>query len=72
MAWYKVVKGGPRTSIKVAKNGFVVVDSERLCTNRSDTFAFPDQCDQVHVHAPYSILFLSVYVHEPNLRLSIS
>ena len=55
VAWYKVVKGGHRPSMKVAQNGFVVVDSKRLWTNRSDTFVFPDQCDQVHVQAPYSI-----------------
>lgn len=47
--WYEVVKGGHRPSIKVAQNGFVVVDSKRLWTNRTDTFVFPDQCDQVHI-----------------------
>ena len=55
VAWYEVVKGGHRPSIKVAHNGFVVVDTKQLWTNRSDTFVFPDQCDQVHVQAPYSI-----------------
>ncbi|MCO5572529.1 hypothetical protein L7F22_026284 [Adiantum nelumboides] len=38
---------GQRPSIKVAQNGFVVVDSTRLWTNQDDTFVFPNQCDQV-------------------------
>ncbi|MCO5580258.1 hypothetical protein L7F22_034124 [Adiantum nelumboides] len=41
------VTGGQRPSIKVAQNGFVVVDSTRLWTNQDDTFVFPNQCDQV-------------------------
>ena len=48
--WYAAVTEGPRPSIKVAQNGFVVVDSTRLWTNQSDTFVFPDQCDQVCIH----------------------
>ena len=55
VAWYKVAKGGHRPSMKVAQNGFVVVDSKRLWTNRSDTFVFPNQCNQVHVQTPCSI-----------------
>ncbi|MCO5556418.1 hypothetical protein L7F22_009967 [Adiantum nelumboides] len=45
--WYAAVTGGQRPSIKVAQNGFVVVDSTRLWTNQDDTFVFPNQCDQV-------------------------
>ncbi|MCO5577427.1 hypothetical protein L7F22_031259 [Adiantum nelumboides] len=41
------VTGGQRPSIKVAQNGFVVVDSTRLWKNQDDTFVFPNQCDQV-------------------------
>ncbi|MCO5603700.1 hypothetical protein L7F22_057851 [Adiantum nelumboides] len=45
--WYATVTGGQRPSIKVAQNGFVVVDSIRLWTNQDDTFVFPNQRDQV-------------------------
>ena len=45
--WYQFVKGGQRPPIKVAQNGFVVGDSTHIWSNRSDTFVFPDQCDQV-------------------------
>ena len=31
--WYQAVTRGPRPSIKVAQNGFVVVDSSHLSTN---------------------------------------
>ncbi|MCO5584218.1 hypothetical protein L7F22_038142 [Adiantum nelumboides] len=44
---WEAVTGGQRPSIKVAQNGFVVVDSTRLWTNQDDTFVFPNQCDQV-------------------------
>ncbi|MCO5560358.1 hypothetical protein L7F22_013972 [Adiantum nelumboides] len=44
---WRAVTGGQRPSIKVAQNGFVVVDSTRLWTNQDDTFVFPNQCDQV-------------------------
>ena len=50
MKWYQAVTEGPRPSIKVAQNGFVVVDSRRLCSNRIDTFVFLDQCDQIFYH----------------------
>ena len=42
--------GGQRPSIKVAQNGFVVVDSRRLWLDCKDTFVFSDQCDQVFYH----------------------
>ena len=48
--WYQVVIGRPRPSIKVAQNGFVVVESRRLWLNPTDTFVFPGQCDQVFYH----------------------
>ena len=48
--WYQAVIGGSRPSIKVAQNGFVVVDSRRLWSNCTDTFVLPDQCDQVCYH----------------------
>ena len=55
VAWCKVVKGGRRPSMNVAQNGFVVVDNKQLWTNHSDTFVFPNQCDQVHVQTLYII-----------------
>ena len=48
--WYQVVIGRPRPSIKVAQNGFVVVDSRCLWLNPMNTFVFPNQCDQVFYH----------------------
>ena len=47
---YQSVTGGQRPSIKVAQNGFVVVDSRRLWLDRRDTFVFFYQCDQVFYH----------------------
>ena len=47
---YQAVIRGPRPSIKLAQNGFVVVNSRRLWSNCTDTFVFLDQCDQVFYH----------------------
>ena len=42
--------GQLRPSIKVAQNGFVVVDSRRLWLNPTNNFVFLDQCDQEFYH----------------------
>ena len=50
MKWYQAVTGGPRPSIKMAQNGFGVVELRNLRSNCTDTFVFLDQCNQIFYH----------------------
>lgn len=46
--WFKVVKTGRSATVRREKSGFYAIDSKALWTNKSDTFVFPHQCEQVN------------------------
>lgn len=45
--WFKVVKRGQSATVREDLSGLYAIDSKAMWTNKSDTFVFPHQCEQV-------------------------
>lgn len=64
--WFKVVCNGPNATVRKDESGYFAIDSTRLWTDQSDTFVFPQQCEQVHMYSSVRCFF---YVN--GLRINI-
>lgn len=45
--WFKAITTGRNPTVRKDGSGFVAIDSTKLWTNRSDTFALAETCEHV-------------------------